>query len=248
MPRALAADGLAGRDEKSLQFYARLAGFLYLFILAAYDLSDYFLVSHAVVAGNFTQTAHNIAGSETLYRLGLAGEFVASWLTVALAGALYVTLKSVDANLSLLALLFRVAEAAVGSVCALISFIKLRLYVGAGTGTGVKDAPALVELLSRTYGACFQMTVIFFSVGSILFFWLLLKSRFIPRLLSGFGIFASCLVTVLGFINLIVPRYSALLAPGWFPILIAEVATGLWLLIRGVNTTHWRKQAAFPTQ
>ena len=79
------------------------------------------------------------------------------------------------------------------------------------------------------------VTAVGFIVLTVVFFWLLLKSRFIPRLISGFGIFASCLVTVLGFANLIVPRYSALLASGWFPILIAEVATGLWLLWRDAD-------------
>jgi hypothetical protein len=54
---------------------------------------------------------------------------------------------------------------------------------------------------------------------------------------------ASALVTVLGFVNLIAPKLAPLLAPGWMPILAAEVLTGLWLLVRGVNTRHWTLRA-----
>ena len=233
-------------NEKSLRSYARLAGFLYLFILAVYDLGDLYLVSPAIVPGDFAQSAHNIAASELLYRLGLAGQFVASWLTILLGGALYALLKPIDPILALFALLFRVAEAVLGSVCALISLVALRIYTGTAGEFGPAESQALVQLMSRAYSACFLITVIFFSVGSIIFFALLFKSRFIPRVLSAFGILASLLVMALGFSNLIVPQYAAVLAQGWMPILIAEVTTGLWLLLVGVNLTHWssRKKRA----
>src|SRR5207248_9679402 len=76
---------------------------------------------------------------------------------------------------------------------------------------------------------------------------LLLRSRMIPRALSGLGIFASVLVTLLGFANLIVPRYSGTLSPGWIAILMAEVLTGLWLLIRGVDRKSTRLNSSHRT-
>ena len=97
-------------DEESLRGYARLAGFLYLFVIVAYDAGDYFAVSPQIVSGNFARTAQNVTATETLYRVGLASEFVASWMTIPLAGALYCLLKGVNANVALFALLFDVAD------------------------------------------------------------------------------------------------------------------------------------------
>ncbi|MEI9993695.1 MAG: DUF4386 domain-containing protein [Rhizomicrobium sp.] len=231
------------KRDRSVRAYARLAGFLYLFILAVFYAADYLIVSRTIVEGDFTQSARNVLASEPLYRLGLAGEFAASWLTIPLAGALYVVLKRVDPDLALFALLFRVAEAVLGSVCALIGFVAVRIYTGTAGAFGPAESQALVQLLARAYGACFTITVIFFSIGSLLFFVLLFRSRFLPRILSGFGVLASLLVTVLGFANLIVPQYATLLAPAFMPILVAEVATGLWLLLAAVNTTKWNATA-----
>ncbi|MBV9570873.1 MAG: DUF4386 domain-containing protein [Alphaproteobacteria bacterium] len=232
------------RKELSLHFYARLAGFLYLFIIAIFDAADYFILTPAIVPGNFAASAQNVMASETLYRFGLACQFAASWLTIGLAGSLYVVVRAVDPSVAMFALAFRIVEAALGSICTLSSFVALRLYTGASTAFGEDQSQVLVQLLGRFYGACFQMTVIFFSVGSILFFYLFLKSRLIPRLISGFGIFASILVTLLGFSNLVVPRYSEALSPGWIAILVAEVAAGLWLLIKGVDLSFWKTREA----
>jgi hypothetical protein len=226
------------RGDDCVQLYARLAGLLYLFIIAIFDSADYFVIDPATVAGDFARTAQNVIASETLYRIALAAQFAASWLTIPLAAALYVLVKRVDPNLALLALVFRVVEAALGSLCTLSSFVAVRLYTGTAGAFVPTDSQPLVQLLTRFYSGCFQMTVIFFSAGSVLFFYLFLRSRMIPRVLSGFGIFASVLVTVLGFANLIVPKYSGALSPGWLAILVAEVLTGLWLLIRGVNVEY----------
>ena len=227
------------RDDDCLQLYARLAGFLYLFVIAIFDAADYFIISPAIIPGDFVRSARNVLAGETLYRFGLAAQFAASWLTIPLAASLYVLTKRVDTNLALFALGFRVAEAALGSICTLSSFVAVRLYTGTAGAFSTASAQSRVQLLSRFYSGCFQMTVIFFSAGSILFFFLLLRSRMIPRLLSAFGIFASVLVTILGFANLIVPSYSGMLSPGWIAILLAEVATGLWLLFAGVKLDYW---------
>jgi hypothetical protein len=72
--------------------------------------------------------------------------------------------------------------------------------------------------------------------GSILFSYLFFKSRYIPRMLSAFDVFASVVVTVMCFGSLIFPEYSATLQYGWTPMAIAEVTTGFWLMLFAVKT------------
>jgi hypothetical protein len=130
----------------------------------------------------------------------------------------------------------------IGGVIAIFSFMALSVYTGRVSAFDMPERQALVRLMLRGYAAGFYIAVIYFSLGSIIFFYLLLKSRFIPRMLSVFGIFASVLLPMLGFASLIFPEGAAALTLGWAPIFVAEIATGLWLLVARPNFEHWNNR------
>jgi hypothetical protein len=88
----------------------------------------------------------------------------------------------------------------------------------------------LVDLAGKAGNATVIIGSLFFSIGSLLFFFVFLKSRYIPRILSAFGVFASVVVTIMCFGNLIFPEYSGRLLYGWAPMAVAEVTTGFWLM------------------
>jgi hypothetical protein len=92
-----------------------------------------------------------------------------------------------------------------------------------------------VGLTRHAASVAYDISAIFFSVGSTLFFYLFFKSRYIPRILSAFGVFASVIVTIICFGSLILPEYASTLQYGWVPIAIAETITGIWLMIFAVN-------------
>jgi len=60
------------------------------------------------------------------------------------------------------------------------------------------------------------------SIGSILFCYLFFKSRYIPRILSAFGVFTSVIVTIICFGSLIFPEHVGTLQYGWAPMAIAK--------------------------
>ncbi len=78
--------------DKSQIRYARLAGFMYLLVDAAY-LTFVLVTTRFRVPGDFAETAHRITGSELLYRIGLSSGLVASLCIVLLAMGLYVAIK-----------------------------------------------------------------------------------------------------------------------------------------------------------
>jgi hypothetical protein len=199
--------------DRSLIVYGRVAGFMYLFVIAAY-MAGFAIVFHLIVPGSFAETARNITASERLCRIGLSSQLAASWTTILLGGAFYALLRTVDQNLALLALLWRVGEATIGGVISIFSFQALSIYTGRVSAFAVAERQALVSLILRGYAIGFYIAVIYFSLGSIIFFYLLLKSRFIPRMLSVFGIFASVLLPILGFASLIFPAGAAALTLG----------------------------------
>ncbi len=225
---------IAGGSQSS---YARFAGLMYFF--TAFDVTGVVIVSRISGSGTFLDTAHSIAASETLYRIGLLCGLLGTLSTVLLAIGLYVTLKPVDGNLAMTALLFRLAESVIGGVAIVFSFANLQIYLEANHASAFDAGQlgALADLVSRTSAVGINISVIFFSVGSTIFFYLFLKSAYIPRFLALWGVLGSlfCFAAFVG--NLLLPQSSdALLGIGGLPIGIAEPVLGLWLLIRGINT------------
>lgn len=226
-------------EDKSVQSYARLTGFLYLLILGLTTVSGQ-MADALHVKGDFARTAASIRDGEIVYRTGLVLELAAAALVVLLAWSTFKVLQIVDRDLALLAMLWRVGEAVLGAVYTIFAFIGLAIYTGAVVGPAA-EMEALAGLLRLGVRHGFLFAVLYFSLGSVLFFSLLLRSRLIPRPLAGLGLFASASVTLYGLAQLILPRSaSALGMAGWAPILAAEFLVGLWLTIKGVNLAAWR--------
>ncbi len=224
---------MASSDTGQSQIrYARLAGFMYLFVTAV-DLLGMFITGRFRVPGNFAETAHRVMGAELLYRAGLSAELIGSLCTVFLAMGLYGAVKPLNNNLALLALVFRLAEATLGGAQSILGFAVLKLYVGAGSMKAF-DANQL-SVLANLPSGLWNISAIFFGIGSILFFYLFLRSTYIPKVLSVLGLFASVLVPVICFAPLLLPQPPPALQFGWIPMLVAEISMGLWLLFKGVN-------------
>jgi hypothetical protein len=218
--------------DSSERSYARLAGPMYVLVLLL-DIAGGLIVSGIAGTGTFVEISHRIVASETLYRIGLSISLAGSLATILLAVSLYATLKRVDGNLTLLALLFRSAESAIGAVGIVLAFSALQINLAVDHATF--NANQLVALANFS-GSGSEVSAIFFSVGSTIFFYVFLKSNYIPRALSSWGIFASLVYLVLGLADLVLPNHAGLVTVvGSLPILIAEVSTALWLLIAGIR-------------
>lgn len=219
------------------QVHARLAGALYLGAMILY-VAPLLLLGGLDVPGDFARTARNVAASEASVRVALAGQLLGFVAIALLAWAFYVLLAPVDRRLALLALLFRMAEAVLMALSNVLWFVALENYTDADGG------PLLDRLLTVGINSAFQFAMICSSIGSLLFFALLFRSRMIPRLLAGFDMAASTLALLFAFALLLVPGPAGAFGmAGWGPIFLAETATGLWLLIAGVRATG---SPAFP--
>ena len=217
--------------ERTQRMYARLAGFLFLWLIVT-GLTGLFITSRIVGTGTFTEAAKRVVASEHLYRIGLCFELIEAMSAALLAFALYVTLKPVDKLLAHFAMLCRLGESFIGCASMTFSFFRLGLYRSAQSigAVGADQSQALVAATRAAGSAAVNISALFFSIGSILFFYLFFKSRYIPRILSAFGVFASVLVTLMCFASLIFPERAATLQYGWAPMAIAEVTTGFWLM------------------
>lgn len=213
-----------GETQGTLQARARLAGLLFLAVNALYIGS--LLASRT--------------GPEEIRRLAIAFQASASAATIALAWSFYELLKSAGHGLALMALLFRVAEAALYGVTALFSLLLLS-RVGASM-PGV-DA-ATLALLARARFASGHIATIYFCAGSAIFFYLLIKGRFIPRAISAFGVLATIVSFASALAQIGAPAFARYLAFSGPVLLLAELVTGAWLLVVGASSRY--KQTSAP--
>jgi hypothetical protein len=215
--------------------YARIAGFVYLLIIVLF-MGGQFLISHVVGTGDFAQRLGHITEGQSLYRVGLVLQLLASVFTVLLAYALYAVLRPVNEGIARMAMYWRLGEAIAG-LTMLIPFAALSLQSNPKylQHIGVEQMQTIVELAKSADFASFNIATLFFSFGSILFFYLFLQTRYIPRVLSAFGVFASFVTLLISLGNLIFPAYASVIQFGWAPIFISEITTGIWLWARGVR-------------
>ena len=113
--------------ERSQTRYARLAGFLFLWLIIT-GLAGEITISHIVGTGTFPEIAKRVVASEHLYRVALSSSLIETLSATLLAFALYVTLKPVDQLLAQVAMYWRLGESFIGGAGMIFGFVKLGLY------------------------------------------------------------------------------------------------------------------------
>ena len=201
-----------------LQFFTSLAGGL-------------ILNMGLLVPGDTAAALLRIAARPWLLRVDILDEMVAVagviWLGVLLCEALraYGRLSALTAC----ALYF--LEAVLGAVSRLAAFPLLALSSQfAATPSASLLAEADRALASMNFG--YTLLLLVFCPGAILFYWLLFKSRLVPRALSLWG-----LITVIPVFFAIVLSVLGINLSFYFvvPYIPFEFVIGVWILIRGVR-------------
>ena len=179
--------------EASPQTYARIGGILYLFIIVAALFGEVFVRGRLIVQGDAAGTANNILGSETLFRVGLAGEMLTCVCDVALAMILYVLLKPVSRNLALLAAFLRVTFVGVYGVAKLFEIAALVVLGGRRLPESLRASVigglgyvvfSLAQMLAPAFAARFLFPWILlpaFPAELGLSLWLIVKGVDVPK-------------------------------------------------------------------
>jgi Domain of unknown function (DUF4386) len=227
----------AAAPEPSLDRYARLAGLLYLAIIVTSILSLFLVEARLVVDGDWATTTQRIAADQTLFRAGLVYDMVMFASVIALAWALFVVLRGVDRDRTLLVLLWRMAEAVVGAATVLLGVLVALLVDSQEARATFEPAQlhALVHVLLTARAIGFDVAVFFLSLGTIVYCRLLYRSRYVPRALAGLGIVAFVIMLVGTVVGLLLPQHRDLTMVGWAPGIVFEAAIGVWLLLKGVR-------------
>lgn len=219
---------------------AKVAGFMFLFSLIGPLLNWTLVLSKFIVAENVIATANNIMANELLFRIGITIELIMSVGLIVLALALYIVLKPVNKNLALLALFLKLAEAIIAAVIMLVSFIALQVLKGDAYLTVFTPEQLQVPVGSilNAHFAIYSIPMVFLGLDMMVFSYLFFKSKYIPRILAGFGILSFALILIHALMFILAPKYATMpinQIAFWAPSGLFEIIIGTLLLSKGLK-------------
>lgn len=228
---------MAYDPEQQMQGYAKLAGVLYLVIILLGISGEMLFRSSLIVAGDAMATAANVRASPLTFYSAFVADVIMLICDVAIAVVFYQLFKSVNQLLALMAVVFRLTQAAILGFNLLNYYAPMILLNGisytAVYETEQLSAMALFFFELHAYG--YDLGLLFFAVSNLLLGYLLIKSRYFPVVL-GYGLQAAALVYLIGgFVRFMLPDYTSTFEMAYIIPFIAELSFCLWLLVKGVK-------------
>src|SRR6266508_4656291 len=225
--------------DNSQRTAARVAGIAGLLAFILVVFGNYVLLEPLVIPRNAADTARNILAHQTQFRVALTCFIAYGIGVIVLLTALYPILAPVNRGLALAGALFRLVFAILWLIAPLNSLAALRL---------LGDAPYLkvfepdrLQALARVQLAGsfddYYVGLPFFGLAATVCAWLWLKSNYIPRGLSIFGVIGSAWCVFCTVVYLIFPDFNKIVNDYIFdsPMALFELALSFWLLFKGLN-------------
>jgi hypothetical protein len=219
---------------------ARIAGLLYLIVIATGLFAEVFVRQALKVSEDALTTANNIQSSEMLFRWGLVADLINFVCGLPCVLIIYFLFKRVNKFLLQLALIFVVIQTAIIAVNLLNQISPLLLL---SNNTYLKtfqpnQLAALSQLSLNIQGVGYAIGLVFFGFYCLLVGYVIFKSKMVPKFLgilyiiSGLGYLINSFIMLLskGFAN---PLFTYIA----IPIFIGELSFCLWLLIKGVDNS-----------
>src|SRR5437879_9026729 len=218
---------------------AKIAGVAGLVAFGLVVFGNYVLLDPLIVPRNAADTARNILAHQTQFRVALTCFIAYGIGSVVLLSALYTILAPVNRSLAFTGALFRLVFAILWLIAPLNSLAALRL---------LSDAPYLkvfevdrLQALARVQLAGsfddYYVGLPFFGLAATVCAYLWLKSKYIPRGLSIFGVIGSAWCVLCAVVYLIFPDFNKIVNDYIFdsPMALFELALSFWLLFKGLS-------------
>ena len=217
---------------------ARVAGAIYLSMVLIGPFSLMYVPGKLIVHGNAAATASNILAHETLFRFAILADLVGAVVFILLGLALYRLFAGVNKTQASLMLAFVLISAAIAFMNTLNDIAALTLVRGSADFLSVFDEPhrdALAMLFLRLDFQGNVINEIFWGLWLFPFGVLVMRSRFLPRILGVWLIVNGFAYVAISLTGLLLPQYYDVAFRSAFPALLGEIAIMLWLLIKGAT-------------
>lgn len=222
----------------NVQRYARIAGVLFLLSMVAGGFGEAYVPSKLIVSGDPTATVANLRNFDFLYRLGFASFLIESLCDTALALILYVLLKPINKQLSLLAAFFGLMATATFAFAELFYFAPQLILGRAYLNNFTPDQLNSLVLLSlKFYGYAGMLVTAYYGMAWIFRSYLIFRSSYLPKFLGVLMAIGGIGFVVRNFLLILKPAYASdVLLMLMFP---GGLIMAVWLLVKGVNAEKW---------
>src|SRR2546428_9898095 len=225
--------------DNSQRTAAKIAGVAGLLAFGLVVFGNYVLLDPLIVPRNAADTARNILAHQTQFRVALICFITYGIGAIVLLTALYVVLAPINRGLALAGALFRLVFAMFWLIAPLNCLAALRLLGDASYLTVFE--PDRLQALARVQLAGsfddYYVGLPFFGLAATVCAWLWLKSNYIPKGLSIFGVIASAWCVFCAVIYLIFPNFNKIVNDYLFdsPMALFELVVSFWLLFKGLK-------------
>jgi hypothetical protein len=212
----------------------RLLGAAFL-IVAVASLVGGLLLMSAIGSGSISDNLVNVSHQLTLMRLSSLGELVTSSGIVVLAGLLYIVLHKQNKIIALVALGCWLAEAIFLALSQIGTFALLPVsldFVQAGAPQHSFYQTLGALLYNGVYSQGYAIHMWFYCIGGLLWYALFYTSKYIPRVISFWGLLAVS-VGLIGIVFQLLGYDVSIFV--YLPIGPFELTIGVWLMLRGIK-------------
>jgi hypothetical protein len=220
---------------------ARIAGLLYLIVIATGLFAEIFVRQAFKVSGDALTTANNIQTSEMLFRLGVVADIVNFICGLPCVLIIYFLFKRVNKFLLQLALIFVIIQTAIIAVNLLNQTSPLLIL---GNNAYLKSfqpnqLATLSQLSLNIQVVGYAIGLVFFGFYCLLVGFVIFKSKMVPKFLG--------ILYIISGIGYLINSFTMLLSKGFenpifsyvaIPIFIGELSFSLWLLIKGIDSSE----------
>jgi len=217
---------------------ARVAGLIYLVGSLVAVVRLIYIPDTLIVSDNATATVNNITTHELLFRFGILSQLVTGALWIFVTLALYRLFKAVNQGLAVLMVILGSLMVTPIFFMNSVNDAAALLFARGGEFLSTFDKPqrdAFAMLFLRLHHYGDLANEIFWGLWLLPFGLLVYRSRFLPRILGAWLMIACFAYLALSVSGFLFPAYEDKVINYTEPVLIAEVAIMLWLIIMGAK-------------
>jgi hypothetical protein len=193
--------------------------------------------ANLIVPGDAAGSARNVAANELLFRVSVASFVIVAVLDVVVAWALYLFLRPVNKDLSLLTAWFRLAYAVIlwTALASLLGVLLLSFGDSYTAAFGTEQLQALTLLFLSAFSFGWNVGLVFFGLHLLVLGYLVFRldyPGYVPRILGILLVIASLGYLIDGFGLLLLANYNVSIVLFTF---FGELLLMLWLLWGGAR-------------
>jgi hypothetical protein len=223
-------------NPSALKRFSRIAGLLYLVVIAGGLFAEMFVRQALFVPNDVMATARNIQTHEMFYRLGFVADLINFICGLPVIAFFYLLLSPVNRRITIVAMFFVIVSNAIAATNILHQLHPLLILDGYVGIFRVDQLAALSTMALETQSQGYAIALVFFGFYCVFIGYLIARTRVMPKALGIIYAIAGICYIINSFVMFLShgfhnPLFPYILVPSF----IGELSIALWLLIPGAK-------------